>query len=734
LRNSSRGNVYVLPFLPLYSDNKFCVAKFMRQVPLSELAVQYVKGVGPARAAQLAHLGIQTVEDLVFSVPRRYEDRSRLLPIRQLALGQLATVRGRVLAKGLRRARGGQAIVEAALGDATGVIFCRWFNQPYLAKWLRVGEELIVYGRVEPDLPGSRRQAGSHLQLIHPEIERVDGDADEASLHMGRIVPVYSLTGGLNQRWFRRIVRHALSRHAALIRETLPSSIRDRHHLQPLAWALEQIHFPESWDALEHARRRLAFEELFVMHVALARRRARLTSREKPRQYIREGPLITAFLDRLAFSLTASQRQVLDELVADLCKPTPMLRLLQGDVGCGKTVVAASLMAVVIQSGYQVALMAPTELLAEQHHRVFRGYLEPLGVRVGLVSQGVSVQERKRLIRELADDSIKIVVGTHALIEPAVSFANLALVVIDEQHKFGVVQRNALARKAQLPDVLVMTATPIPRTLALSIYGDLACSTITELPPGRVPVRTLILPESQRPDAYRLIREELRQGRQGYVVYPLVEAKDDREVKAATQMAEYLKTRIFPKSAVELLHGQMRPKEKETIMQAFAEGRIQLLVSTVIVEVGLDVPNATVMLIEHPEHFGLAQLHQMRGRIGRGAQPATCLVIGDAADEAAQQRLSAFAGTTDGFRLAESDLELRGPGELLGRRQSGLLRFRIANLIRDRELLEAARKEAFELVGKDPQMASPELTALKQRLRISSSRSSPSVGLFRRNS
>ncbi len=697
-----------------------------RQVPFDQLSVRYVKGVGPARAEQLKRLGIHTVEELLFCVPRRHEDRSNLVPIRALVPGQVATVRGQVLAKSLRRTKRGQVIVEAALGDPTGILYCLWFHQPYLHQQLRVGDELILYGRVEPGLPASHRsaQAGSRLQLIHPEIEQVDGASSDATLHMGRIVPIYPLTEGVNQRWFRRVVHEALNRYADPIREALPSSMRARHHLQPASWAIQQMHFPESWEALAEAHRRLAFEEFLIMQLRLALRRARMVAQRKPRCYQPDGPLIQDFLRRLPFVLTVSQREVLKELVDDLCQPSPMLRLLQGDVGCGKTIVAACLMAVVVQSGSQGALMAPTELLAEQHYRVLRQYFEPLGVRVELLSHGVRMLERHRLLQRIAQGTTQLVVGTHALIEHPVTFANLGLVIIDEQHKFGVIQRRALARKAQVPDVLVMTATPIPRTLALSVYGDLACSTITGCPSGRLPIRTRLLQESQRQDAYQLIRKELQQGRQGYVVYPLVETSERLVLKAATKMAHVLQTQVFPEAQVELLHGQMPSKQKEAIMHAFVEGRIQLLVSTVIVEVGLDVPNATIMLIEHAERFGLAQLHQLRGRIGRGPHPSTCLALSDTSDETARQRLLAFADTTDGFRLAETDLTLRGPGELLGRRQSGLLQFRVADLIQDRALLDTARQEALALIERDPQLTHPDLAPLAQQVRGSRLRAS----------
>ena len=687
----------------------------VRQAPLQEIPVQYVKGVGPARARQLARLGIDTVQDLLLSPPRRYEDRRTFVSVSQLIPGRLATVRGEVLAKSIRRIHGGRALVQVAVGDATGAIECVWFNQPYLAQQLKVGDELILYGRVEP--------SGRRLQLVHPELERLETQtaaeeqADEAAIHMGRIVPIYPLTSGLGQRWYRRMVHTAVNRYADQMTEVLPDELRRRQQLQPCVWAVRQLHFPDSGDTLEAARRRLVFEELFLMQVRLALRRAKLTGRTKSQCYIPDGPLTKALARRLPFQLTASQREALDEMVSDLCQPRPMLRLLQGDVGCGKTVVAASLMAVVVQSGAQVALMAPTELLAQQHARILGGYFEPLGVAVRLLSHQVSAAARAPLLRQVAAGSVGIVVGTHALLQPAVTFAKLGLVVIDEQHKFGVAQRTALVRKGAMPDVLVMTATPIPRTLALSLYGDLMCSTITELPPGRQPVRTLRYPEAERPVVYDLIREALRQGRQGYVVYPLVDAADRPGLKAATQMARHLQESVFPEFRVGLLHGQMRAAQQETVMQAFVEGRMPLMVSTVIVEVGLDVPNATIMLIEHPERFGLAQLHQLRGRVGRGTQPATCLVVTDTVDESVQQRLAAFVETTDGFRLAERDLALRGPGELLGRRQHGWQPFRIADLAKDQDLLELARQGAFTLVARDADLRAAECVGLRQRLR-----------------
>ncbi|MBI3996393.1 MAG: ATP-dependent DNA helicase RecG [Candidatus Omnitrophica bacterium] len=671
-----------------------------------DTSIRYVKGVGPHRMTQLAQLDIVSVEDACYTPPRRYEDRTHLLPISEVRPGSIVTVRGRILTKTLRRIRRGQTIFEAAIGDETGTLYGVWFNQPYLAQQLQVGESVIFYGQVE---------LRPRLQMIHPEMERIEGE-ERDSVHMGRIVPIYPLVAGVGQRWFRQMMATVVERYGGTLQDTLPEPIRQARGWPRLAQAIRDLHFPSAWEALERAQQRLAFEELFLFQLALAQRRARTGLIAKPHHYQLDGPITRGLRETLPFTLTASQTQVLDHLLADLAKPSPMHRLLQGDVGCGKTIVMIALIAVAVQSGYQVALMAPTELLAEQHARVIESLLGPLGVTVGLISQGVAAAERARRAEAIATGALSVVVGTHALIQSQVVFRDLALVLIDEQHKFGVVQRAHLAKKAQAPDVLVVTATPIPRTLALSIYGDLDVSTIQELPTGRQPIKTLWMANAEREELYAMVRKELARGRQAYIVYPLVDEHSTKELRAATQMAKQLQTDVFPKFRVGLLHGQMKPQLKEKTMLAFAKGELQALVSTVIVEVGLDVPNATVMVIEHPERFGLAQLHQLRGRIGRGTHPATCILITDSGEAGLNERLSTFVRTTDGFALAEKDLELRGPGELLGRRQHGWLRFRIANLSRDTTLLESAREEAATLIVQDPDLRASSLAPLRAKL------------------
>lgn len=675
------------------------------QERLHEIPIRYVKGVGPGKAKLLAQLGIETIEDALYYPPKRYEDRSRLSLIRELKMGQDAAIRVKVMAKTLRRARGGRNMVEAAFADSSGVMHALWFHQPYLAQSLKIGDEYILFGRIEGRV---------RFQMIHPEMERVEEGV--SVWNMERIVPIYPLTSRLTQRWFRMIMGTVLEQHVQDAEDPLPQALRVAQGWPALSTALYNLHFPENMESLAPAQSRLAFEELFLLQLALAQRRSRAIALTKPQRYTVDGPMVRGLRESLPFKLTGAQERVLTELLSDLSRPGPMYRLLQGDVGCGKTIILAFLTAAAVQSGHQVAIMAPTELLAEQHERVMKHYLEPLGVSVGLLSQGVPTAVRKQRVQLIQDGKLSVIIGTHALIQRAITFERLALVIIDEQHKFGVSQRSALAKKGERPDVLVLTATPIPRTLALSLYGALATSTITEMPPGRATVTTTWMPQSRREEAYAVMKRELAQGHQGYVVYPLVEESATKDLKAASTMAKRLQAAVFPEMMVGLLHGQLKPSTKERIMRHFLEGKIQVLVSTVIVEVGLDVPNATFMLIEHPQRYGLAQLHQLRGRIGRSRFPATCLVVSDAEEEAARQRLLAFTSITDGFVLAEKDLELRGPGQLLGKRQHGWMRFRIASLSRDGKLLEFARNEAVALIKRDPDLIHPGLNVLRARL------------------
>jgi len=670
-----------------------------------ELSVRYVKGVGPRRMTLLTKLGIRSIEDAYFYAPRRYEDRTRIANISQAPTGELVTVRGRVISKRLRWIRSRQTLFDVIIEDGSGVLHVRWFNLIYMNKQIDPGDELVLYGRIEET---DRRK------MVHPEMELVQEGEDEL-LHMGRIVPVYPAVSGLSQRWFRQFMAFVLENHCEAIDETLPESFRLERAWPELSYAIAQLHFPHSWETLHKVRERLAYDELLLLQLSLARRRAQNKRLAKPQRYQFDGNILSDLRKNLPFQLTEGQNQSLEQIFLDLKQTYPMHRLLQGDVGCGKTIVMIHIMAVAVQSGYQVALMAPTELLAEQHYRTIRFYLESLGVSVGFLSQSVNEADKRIILKKLSDGEIDIMIGTHALIQKNVDFQRLSFVVIDEQHKFGVGQRALLAGKAQVPDVLVMTATPIPRTLALSLYGDLSISTITDLPPGRQPIKTVWLQESRRKELYQLIRTELTLGRQAYIVYPLVDENQTKDLKAAKQMARTLQETELKEFHVGLLHGKMKPKEKEETMRAFTEGEYQAIVSTVIVEVGLDVSNASIMVIEHPERFGLAQLHQLRGRIGRGPHPATCVLMGNSRDDAVKMRLQAFVQIKDGFTLADKDLELRGPGELLGSQQHGWLKFRIADLTRDRALLELAREQAQLLIQQDPKTMSPELQALDER-------------------
>lgn len=686
------------------------------QEDIRSKAIRFVRGVGPQRMEQLARLGIETLEDACYYAPRRYEDRSCFAPIRNLVPGKTATIHGTVLSCTLTRIRAGRSLVKAELGDETGVLQVTWFNQPYLARQLKVGERLILYGKVE----SSRR-----VQMIHPEMERMDSQEEDAALHMGRIVPIYPLVSGISQRWLRQILHTVLQEAAKSLHEVLPDGILRQENWPDISSAIHQLHFPDSWEELKKARERLAFEELWLFQLAICQRRARIQAIQKPQRYRFEGPFVEQLYRRIPFALTEDQKAVLQELKEGLAQPHPMHRLLQGEVGCGKTIVLVFLLAIAVQSGYQAAVMAPTELLAQQHQARIQQLLEPLGIRVALLAQSVPPMDRDKLLGAIAGGQIPLVIGTHALLQQDVVFQRLALVVIDEQHKFSVAQRASLANKAKAPDVVVVTATPIPRTAAMTIYGDLDISTIRHLPSGRQPVATRWLQEEERPRLYSEIREQLVRRRQAYVVYPLVVESEQQaadvmisaaEQKAATRMARHLQEKIFPEFRVGLLHGQMSSPLKTKAMQDFAEGKTQLLVSTVIIEVGLDVANATVMVIEHPERFGLAQLHQLRGRIGRGSFSSTCYLVSDEEDEAVRERLKAFVAVTDGFQLAEQDLLLRGPGELLGQRQHGQVRLRIADLSRDQALLFKAKDQALDFFARNRKFSPSLLAALRKRM------------------
>lgn len=670
--------------------------------------VKYLKGVGPARAAIFSSRGIQTVEDLLYYTPFRYEDRSRIALIRELIPGQTTTVLGTVLTCGLMRTRKGLYIYDLSARDSTGMIRCKWFNAVYLErhKTFKTGQRVFFYGKVEQDPFGS-----GNLQMVQPQFEILPEPEAEAggSLEVGRLVPIYESMGGVGPRVLRRLISTALASLDSLIPDHLPDSIRRKNNLPDCAASLRLTHFPNPDHSLEELSRfrtppqvRLIYEEFFNVGAGLALRRRKAKGAagvefqvtQNARQWVKKT---------LPFHPTEAQKRVITEIVNDMRQPRPMNRLLQGDVGSGKTIVAIQAALVAVDNGYQVALMAPTEILATQHYLYIKDLLASLPCSIDLLISARKGAEKSELKRRIVSGAINIVVGTHALIEEDVEFGRLGLVIVDEQHRFGVLQRYKLIRKGITPDVLVMTATPIPRTLALTLYGDLDFSVIDELPPGRVPIVTRLMHEGERTEGYEFIREKVRRGEQAYVVCPVIEESARPDVRTAVHMFEQLSQNVFPEFRVGLLHGRLPSEEKELVMHRFKLGELQVLVSTTVVEVGVDVPNATVMLVEHAEQFGLSQLHQLRGRIGRGKGRSFCLLMADEnVNEAAAVRLQTLAETTDGFRIAETDLKLRGPGEFFGTRQWGIPAFRIANLLRDQEILEWAKREATEFVEHPP--------------------------------
>ena len=672
--------------------------------PLSEIPVSAVPGVGMTKARALRKIGIKTVEDLLYYFPRRYLDRSDIRQIKDLQVGMDATVVGQVVGAEIQRGRRNRFVLT--LSDGTGFLQCVWFHGlQFLPKAFGRGDQVAVSGRIG--------MFGHIYQMVHPEFDRLSA-AGSTPVHTSKIIPLYPSSQALDRaqldsRGFRRTLHACLSTFGAGIRETLPDEIRKRQKLATLRYALQNVHFPESAEALKHARRRLKFDELFYLELLLALRRKVLERGQKGLVLRNVGEKTRELVKHLPFELTAAQRRVLREIYADMRSDRPMHRLLQGDVGSGKTVVALVAMLMAVENGYQAAIMAPTEILAEQHFLNIRSFLQELDVRVRLLIGGQAAAERKAILEEVATGEADIVVGTHALIQEGVRFAKLGLVVIDEQHRFGVIQRRLLQEKGPNPDVLVMTATPIPRTLSLTLYGDLDISVIDELPAGRKKVRTVWRPAEKRAAIYKFVRDEVKKGRQAYIVFPLVEESEKSDLKAATESYERMKASVFKGLQVGLLHGRMANAEKEAVMRAFKAGEIQILVSTTVIEVGVDVPNATIMVIEHAERFGLTQLHQLRGRVGRGGEQSYCILISyDPVSEEAKQRLETMVKTSDGFKIAEVDLRLRGPGEFFGTRQHGFPALRIADVVHDYDLLVKAREEAFRLIESDPHLTAPE--------------------------
>lgn len=663
-------------------------------------SIQYMKGIGPQKAAVLAKLGIFTIGQMLEHYPRRYEDRSRLKQINQLAHKALETVAATVAGIEEIKPRRGLIITKIAVADDTGIAYGIWFNQSYVKKQYKRGDKIILSGRVE------RRQR--EIQFLEPEMELIDKGE---TLHTARIVPVYPLTENLSQRVFRTTLKQVLELSIGQIDDPLPDFLRQQHGFLEKQWAMETIHFPQDEISLTQARRRLVYEELFILQLGLLLLKCHTQTDERGIRHGENGKLSKALKKQLPFTLTGDQLKVIEEILADMEADRVMNRLVQGDVGSGKTIIAAAALVKTVENGYQGAMMAPTEILADQHYCSLTALLAPLGLKVALLTGSQPRKRREGVLEEIRTGAADIVVGTHALIQHEVAFARLGLVVTDEQHRFGVKQRALLQQKGYWPDVLVMTATPIPRTLALTLYGDLDYSVIKEMPPGRKPVKTYAVTSDYRPRIYNFIRKLAAEGRQVYMVCPLVEESDKLQAEAATQMAERLAVKEFPRLSVGLLHGKMKPAEKDEVMRRFIGNEIQVLVATTVIEVGVNVPNAALMVIEGAERFGLAQLHQLRGRVGRGSHKSYCILVSDAQTEDSIQRLNCLQETSDGFALAEKDLALRGPGEFFGTRQHGLPDLKLANLMQDYDILEQARRDADVLI-KQGQPLPEQLTAL----------------------
>jgi ATP-dependent DNA helicase RecG len=673
-------------------------------------SLQFVKGVGPRRAADLERAGLLTVEDLLLRFPLRYENRAGLTPMAALRPGHTATVVGEVLSSGIRPTRRpGFRLFEVVVRDASGAVRAVFPNQSFLKDVFRPQQQIVLYGPLE-------YRSGS-LQFTNPEYEIVRGDADDpddAHVHTGRIVPIYEKVGSVTPRMQRSLMHQLVGMLPDEVPDPVPAAVREALQLPSRRDAIAHTHFPPAEVSVEdlngfrtEAQRRLIFEEFFLFQAGLVLRKRQHAGERKPRPVQVDDRIREAARKVLPFKLTDGQKVALREIVTDMQRPEPMHRLLQGDVGAGKTIVALLAALVAMENGLQVAFMAPTEILADQHYMTIRRLLEQSRFRVASLTGSVTGAKKRAALAEIASGTTHLVVGTHALVEGAVAFRELGLVVIDEQHRFGVMQRATLRAKGQQPDVLVMTATPIPRTLALTAFGDLDVSVIRGLPPGRQPIHTVTRADSRRDEIYRLVRKELEQGRQAYVIYPLVEESEKVDLRAATEMADTLQQEVFPEYRVALLHGKMKAEEKEHVMAGFARGDVHVLAATTVVEVGVDVANATIMVVEHAERFGLSQLHQLRGRVGRGTHGSTCVLVYQAPlTEQSHARLSALTESNDGFLIAERDLEIRGPGDFFGTRQSGLPTLRVGDLVRDHALMEEARREAVQWLD-EPTRARP---------------------------
>ena len=690
---------------------------------LQDIPVRYIKGVGPKRAEAFALRGVFNVEDLLYYFPRRYEDRTKFSSIASLEEGAEQTIKVSVVVSGGRKSWRRKAfnITEAVVEDSSSRLSCVWFNQPYLKQYLKPGVGLILYGKVE-------RYAGK-LQMTNPEFEVVSEEAGQPgssqegqgeSLNIGRIVPVYPSVPGLGQRSLRRMIKQSLDKYVSKLEDFLPSELRSRNNLLDLGESLSNIHFPETELKQKDAYTRLAFEEFFIFQLPLVIRK--IKRKENPGlAHQVNAKLANDFTKRLPFELTQSQKQVIQEISSDMASPQPMQRLLQGDVGSGKTVVATIAAMMAIGGGYQVAFMVPTEILARQHYEKIKSQVtgqnsQGKEIKIGLLTSSLKDQDKVKLLAEIKSAGVDLVIGTHALLEGNVEFKKLGLVVIDEQHRFGVGQRAKLPRKGPHPDILIMTATPIPRTLAITLYADLDVSMITQMPAGRKPIKTEWITSFKRKWLYEVIRNTVNQGRQVYAVYPIIEESFALDLLSAKKMYQEFQENLFKEFNVGLIHGKLKQKEQDRIMEEFKSGKLQILIATTVLEVGIDVANAALMVIEEAHRFGLSQLHQLRGRVGRGEHESICLVVSDAAGVDAQARLASLVKYADGFKIAEQDLKIRGPGEYFGTRQHGLTGLKIGNPLSQMQLLKKAREESIRLLNSDPGLESQSNLALKEKL------------------
>ncbi len=664
--------------------------------------IQYMKHIGPKKAALFQRLGIHTVGDLLFYLPRDYQDRRHVMPVIDAPVGETVVLKGKIIDVGVIHPKSRLVVIKALIQDESGIFQAVWFNQSYLLKQLTVGRTLLLQGKLERKF--------NQLQMSVTDFEWID----DVGTWQPRIVPVYRSTENLHQKAIIQVIETAWDRYGHLIEEVLPQALLQSRVLMGRAAAVYQMHFPASFEQKEAARKRLAYEELFLLQSAIVQSGS-LQKREGI-AHAKESGSLERFLKILPFELTKAQLRVINEILDDMEQPYVMARLVQGDVGSGKTVVAAAAVNKAVSCGYQAALMAPTEILAQQHERTLTPLLNSLGIRTALLTGRTTAKQRQQILGGIAAHTIDFLIGTHAILEDEVTFADLSLAITDEQHRFGVLQREKLQGKAQSPDILVMTATPIPRSLALTLYGDLSLSVVDELPPNRRPIQTYAVGYDMEDRIFAFVEKEIKEGRQVFMVCPLVEESEKLDLQSAIETYEHLQKDVFSQYRVGLLHGKMKPAEKEAVMDDFVNNKIQILVATTVIEVGINIPNASIMLVRDAQRFGLAQLHQLRGRIGRGTAQSYCVLMHHAASDVARERMHIMAESCDGFVIAEADLRLRGPGEFFGTRQHGLPELKCANLFQDAKLLEETREDAISMLSGDIVITESEKAAMDKQI------------------